>query len=113
MLLFTELPLPSSPQAARQPTGQLQISVVAWPVSPEPWRRFAWVSPMARAYAHARGNKLERLEFRGLRDVSSAAQGDAHAALCVDASGRGPVDFVGTDDPTSSADQGVRDAVVW
>ncbi len=67
---------------------------------------------MARAYARARGNKLERLEFRGLRDVSPAAQGDAHAALCVDASGRGPVDFVGTDDPTSSADQGVRDAAV-
>jgi hypothetical protein len=60
----------------------------------------------------ARGNKLERLEFRGLREVSSAAQGDAHAALCVDASGRGPVDFVGTDHPTSSADQGVRDAAV-
>jgi len=54
----------------------------------------------------------ERLEFRGLRDVSSAAQGDSHAALCVDASGRGPVDFVSTDDPTSSADQGVRDAAV-
>ena len=67
---------------------------------------------VADTRAYARGKQVEGLEFRGLRDVWSAAQGDAHAALCVDASGRGPVDFVGTDDPTSSADEGVRDAIV-
>src|ERR1035437_4567008 len=55
---------------------------------------------------------VERLESRGLRGRVPTVQGDAHAALCVETRSRGPVDVVGTDDASASADQGVGDAAV-